>query len=155
MKKPYLGLIANSTSTELLLFDGKNYKILGMSIDISLGTAYYLLSKTIDIPLSKFSSLPETEILNYPQPVINHKGLDFSFQGTYYFTLQHIFPKLKELKKTQLHDPCYLLNNESGMNLLANSFQHSIIEQITNKINKAMIWMSQHYPNIKNFVKII
>ena len=156
MNEPFLGFIGISTNTELLLYNGKEYEILGMDIDMPLGLAYSQISFALGLSLNEITETRDCEIINYPIPMLNHKGLDFSFAGAYYHTLQRIYPKRKELpKRSELLDPCFLNTNSEGMKILAASFQNAIITQVCNRVTKAIKWVKANYGNIRVFVNLI
>jgi len=156
VREPFLGLISTSTNTELLIHNQKSYEILGMDIDLPLGLAFFKLSKELNFPLSLFNSIENTEIIPYPNPMHLQKGLDFSFAGSYYYTLQHIYPKVLSLpKNTDLLDPCYKKSNREGLKVLINSFQEAVSEQVEDRVRRAIIWSQVHYPHIRVFVEHI
>lgn len=156
VREPFLGLIATSTNTELIVHNKKSYEILGMDIDMPLGVAFYKLSKELNFPLNLFNSIESPEIIPYPLPMHNQKGLDFSFAGSYYYTLQHIYPKVLSLpKNSNLLDPCYKKENRNGVRVLINSFQETVSEQVEDRVRKAIIWSQAHYPHIRVFVENI
>lgn len=125
-----------------------------MDIDISLGAAFYRLSKDLDFSLSILNSIEDNKnTIPYPKPMAAQKGLDFSFAGSYYYTLQHIYPKVQSLPATSdLLDPCYLKKNSNDMKILINSFQAAVCDQIQERVIKSINWCQKNYPHIKTFV---
>lgn len=152
-RKPFLALIASGTSTDLVLYRHKSYEVLGISIDMQLGQAYHMISKELNLPLSQWDNLNETETIPFPSPMDYQETLDFSFRGTYLYTLQHIYPRSRFLSvKSPLLDPCFHRENKQTASILVNSFRLSIEEQLTNRVTKAMKMVKSSYPEVKSFV---
>jgi tRNA A37 threonylcarbamoyltransferase TsaD len=154
MDQPFLGFISNTTNTEILVFNGKGYEILGMDIDIPLGKAFYDLSSLLSVDWNHINA-EDYSTLIYPVPMTQHKGLDFSFAGSYFYTLQHIYPHRNLPARAELLDPCFLKSNILGMNILACSFLKAVTTQVQNRIAKAIKWGKIKYPTIKSFVCVI
>lgn len=89
---PYICLVSNSTHTEVYCVRGLyDIEILGISIDISLGQAFDVIGKTLELKdLNVFSN---EDIIPFPIPMMQHSGFDFSFEGIMYRTLQHMYPR--------------------------------------------------------------
>ena len=156
MTEPFLGFFGSSTTTQLLLFQNNSYEILGMDIDMPLGQAYSDLSKELNIPIVDIENANNNEIINYPVPLLTHKGLDFSFAGAFYSSLQRIYPKRRTLShRCPLAEPCYMFEDSQGMSILAQSFQHAVLLQITQRVSKAIKWVKINHPSIKVLVSFI
>ena len=155
MNTPFLGLVGIDTNTELVFFDGYEYKVLGMDIDMPLGSAFNSLSKFWGLSLRQMEECKDFETINYPIPMINHKGLDFSFAGAYYYTLQQIYPKNGLPKNTELLSNCFSRTNHEGMKVLAASFSKAAIFQLQKRVEKAILWVKNNYKGVNVFVFVI
>ena len=155
MQEPFLGFIGTSVDTQLLLFNGESYEILGTDIDLSLGSAFSKVSTSLNLSIETIENFGDTEIIQYPVPV-GGKGLDFSFAGAYFHTLQHIYPRPKALSKNSpLVDPCFLASNAEGMKILANSFQTAVVKQVVDRIQKSIKWVQSKHRHIRVLVSDI
>ena len=113
-----------------------------------------MISKELNLPLNQWDSLDETETIPYPSPMEYQETLDFSFKGTYLFTLQHIYPRSRFISvKSPLLDPCFHRENKQTASILVNSFRASIEEQIVNRVSKAMKLVESSCPEVKTFVE--
>ena len=154
MQKPFLGLIGTSQDTQLVLFDGEKYEILGTDIDLSLGNVYSLTAKALNMQIPMLETFADCEIIDYPVPQLS-RGLDFSFAGAYYHTLQRVFPRNKALPKASaLLDPCFLRSNTAGMKILASSFVNALTLQVVDRVTRAINWANRN-STVKVLVKVI
>ncbi len=117
-------LIASGGHTQLLVKENWKYTLLGTTKDDSIGEAYDKVAKIFGYQYPGGSILDEiansTGEIEIKAPKVNLKGYDFSYSGL----KSHMLNKSKNKKN----------NKES----LIKGFQNSSIEQLINKVVKAM-----------------
>lgn len=94
---PFVALLVSGGHTQLVRVDGiGQYKLLGESVDDAAGEAFDKAAKMLGMPYPggpHIAKLAETGILGrfeFPRPMVNRPGLDFSFSGLKTHTLTTI-----------------------------------------------------------------
>ena len=120
-----------------------SYKLLGSTVDDSVGEAFDKVAKMIDMPYPggpyvENRAKKGKDIFNFPSPLISNKNLNFSFSGLKTAVRY-------EIKKTKIID------NEFKNNICA-SFQKTTINILLKKSENAIIFSKKKFPELKNFV---
>lgn len=137
---PFLGLIISGGNTQLIAaHDLNNYQILGKNLDDPLGEVFDKISILLDLPSPGGESLAKLakqgdKIYNFPKPIT--KDFNFSFSGLKTAVINFIKDNIFHIKK----------NFKIKANI-AKSFESTVIELLSNKCRKAMLFT--------NFKKII
>lgn len=85
---PFVALLISGGHTLLVLVtDFGKYEILGQSLDDAAGEAFDKVAKILDLPypggkpLAELAEKGDVKRFRFPRPMVNRKGLDFSFSG--------------------------------------------------------------------------
>lgn len=85
---PFLALLVSGGHSQLVRADGiGRYQMLGESLDDAAGEAFDKVAKMLGLPypggphLAKLAESGDPERFNFPRPMTNRPGLDFSFSG--------------------------------------------------------------------------
>ena len=85
---PFIALLVSGGHTQLLRVDGiGRYELLGESVDDAAGEAFDKVAKmlNLDYPggpnVAKLALQGNREAFNFPRPMLDRPGLDFSFSG--------------------------------------------------------------------------
>jgi len=85
---PFIALLVSGGHTQLIRVDGVGqYQLLGESIDDAAGEAFDKTAKLLGLgypggpALSKLAEQGNPERFNFPRPMVDRPGLDFSFSG--------------------------------------------------------------------------
>jgi tRNA A37 threonylcarbamoyltransferase TsaD len=106
------------------------------------------------VPLHKWENVSESETIPYPSAMKSQESLDFSFAGSYFYTLQHLYPRSHYLPLTSpLLDPCFHRSNPKTAEILINSFQAAVEEQVSDRVTKALRYVKENHPIVKTFVR--
>ena len=150
---PALILFCNSSETKLFLNDGKELKIIGSSVDLSLGESMAILNRKLGINYQDMLvGKPIRQLI--PVPMINHKSFDFSFQGIlskvlYYSVHSPVVSKIDPVESS------FSKKTKRDMASLGSTFQIVAIEHLVAQIRKAISWVRKEHPQVKTFVSTI
>lgn len=85
---PFIGLLVSGGHSMLVDVKGiGNYEILGESVDDAAGEAFDKTAKLLNLPypggpqIAKLATQGDNSRYNFPRPMTNRPGLDFSFSG--------------------------------------------------------------------------
>jgi len=91
---PFLALLVSGGHTMLIQVDGVGqYRLLGDTVDDAVGEAFDKTAKMMGLPypggpeLSALAEKGQSGIYQFPRPMTNRPGLDFSFSGLKTFAL--------------------------------------------------------------------
>ena len=109
-KFPFVALLVSGGHTQLIRVDGiGHYKLLGESLDDAAGEAFDKAAKMLGLGypggpmIARLAEQGNTSRFDFPRPMVNRPGLDFSFSGLKTFTLNTISALLlKKLLKRPL-----------------------------------------------------
>jgi len=94
---PFVALLVSGGHTQLVRVDGiGRYRLLGESLDDAAGEAFDKVAKMLGLPYPggpQVARLAEGGVprdFDFPRPMVNRPGLDFSFSGLKTFTLNTI-----------------------------------------------------------------
>jgi N6-L-threonylcarbamoyladenine synthase len=91
---PFVALLVSGGHTQLVRVDGiGRYRLLGESIDDAAGEAFDKAAKMLELPypggphIARLAEAGNPERFDFPRPMVNRPGLDFSFSGLKTHTL--------------------------------------------------------------------
>lgn len=94
---PFVALLVSGGHTQLVRVDGiGEYTMLGESVDDAAGEAFDKAAKMLGLPypggphVAKLAEQGRSDRFNFPRPMVNRPGLDFSFSGLKTHTLTTI-----------------------------------------------------------------
>jgi len=127
---PFLALLVSGGHTQLVEVKAiGNYVILGDSIDDAAGEAFDKVAKILGLPypggpaLSILAQKGDPKRLHFPRPMVNRKGLDFSFSG------------LKTFAKNSFNEN---INSPTIKEDVARAFQDAIVDTLVIKCRRAL-----------------
>lgn len=91
---PFVALLVSGGHTQLVRVDGLGlYTLLGESLDDAAGEAFDKVAKMLGLPypggphVARLAESGDPGRFDFPRPMVNRPGLDFSFSGLKTFTL--------------------------------------------------------------------
>ncbi|PLW68197.1 tRNA (adenosine(37)-N6)-threonylcarbamoyltransferase complex transferase subunit TsaD [Pseudohalioglobus lutimaris] len=94
---PFIALLVSGGHTQLVRVDGiGRYRLLGESLDDAAGEAFDKTAKMLGLPypggphIARLAQQGEPGRFDFPRPMVNRPGLDFSFSGLKTFTLNTV-----------------------------------------------------------------
>lgn len=131
---PFIALLVSGGHTQLVRVDGiGQYTLLGESLDDAAGEAFDKCAKMLGLPYPggpELAALAESgrTTFNFPRPMVNRPGLDFSFSGLKTAVLTAI---REQTAITGTLDPITRAN-------IAASFQAAVVDTLTIKSLRAL-----------------
>lgn len=94
---PFVALLVSGGHTQLVRVDGiGRYELLGESVDDAAGEAFDKVAKMLNLPypggpaVAKLAAQGDRGRFDFPRPMTNRPGLDFSFSGLKTFAMNAI-----------------------------------------------------------------
>ncbi|MEP4149520.1 MAG: tRNA (adenosine(37)-N6)-threonylcarbamoyltransferase complex transferase subunit TsaD [Halioglobus sp.] len=94
---PFVALLVSGGHTQLVRVDGiGQYRLLGESLDDAAGEAFDKAAKMLGLPypggphIGRLAESGNSERFDFPRPMVNRPGLDFSFSGLKTYTLNTV-----------------------------------------------------------------
>ncbi|HBM82588.1 MAG TPA: tRNA (adenosine(37)-N6)-threonylcarbamoyltransferase complex transferase subunit TsaD [Halieaceae bacterium] len=94
---PFVALLVSGGHTQLVRVDGiGQYRLLGESLDDAAGEAFDKAAKMLGLPypggphIARLAESGDAARFDFPRPMVNRPGLDFSFSGLKTFTLNTV-----------------------------------------------------------------
>jgi N6-L-threonylcarbamoyladenine synthase len=94
---PFVALLVSGGHTQLVRVDGiGRYQLLGESLDDAAGEAFDKAAKMLGLPypggphIARMAHRGDAQRFDFPRPMTNRPGLDFSFSGLKTYTLNTI-----------------------------------------------------------------
>jgi N6-L-threonylcarbamoyladenine synthase len=94
---PFVALLVSGGHTQLVRVDGiGRYRLLGESLDDAAGEAFDKVAKMLGLPypggphIARMALRGAAGRFDFPRPMVNRPGLDFSFSGLKTYTLNTI-----------------------------------------------------------------
>lgn len=131
---PFIALLVSGGHTQLVRVDGiGQYTLLGESLDDAAGEAFDKCAKMLGLPYPggpELAALAESgrTTFNFPRPMVNRPGLDFSFSGLKTAVLTAI---REQTAISGTLDPVTRAN-------IAASFQEAVVDTLTIKSLRAL-----------------
>ncbi len=131
---PFVALLVSGGHTQLVRADGiGRYELLGESLDDAAGEAFDKVGKMLGLPypggphVEKLAKYGKTGRYEFPRPMTNRPGLDFSFSGLKTFVRNTIIEQSKggELDEQTRAD-------------IARAFQEAVVATIEIKCRRAL-----------------
>lgn len=129
---PYLLMLASGGHCQILLVRGVGkYEMIGQTLDDSAGEAFDKVSKMLGLGypggpiVDKRASMGNPHAFNFPRPLCDKPGCDFSFSG------------IKTAARTFL-SKCDTPYSDEFINDFCASFQASVVDCITNRLGNAL-----------------
>lgn len=129
---PYLLMLASGGHCQILLVRGVGqYELIGQTLDDSAGEAFDKVAKMLGLGypggpiVDKCAQSGNPKAFAFPRPLCDKPGCDFSFSG------------IKTAARTFL-DKSNTPHDDAFINDFCASFQASVVDCITNRLNNAM-----------------
>ena len=94
---PFVALLVSGGHTQLVRVDGiGQYRMLGESLDDAAGEAFDKAAKMLGLPypggphIARLAEQGNPQRFDFPRPMVNRPGLDFSFSGLKTYTLNTV-----------------------------------------------------------------
>ncbi|MEH6587153.1 MAG: tRNA (adenosine(37)-N6)-threonylcarbamoyltransferase complex transferase subunit TsaD [Halioglobus sp.] len=94
---PFVALLVSGGHTQLVRVDGiGQYRLLGESLDDAAGEAFDKAAKMLGLPypggphIGRLAESGNPDRFDFPRPMVNRPGLDFSFSGLKTYTLNTV-----------------------------------------------------------------
>ena len=131
---PFIALLVSGGHTLLVRVDDIGcYRLLGQSLDDAVGEAFDKVSRMLDLGypggpfVANLAELGNPNRFNFPRPMLNRSGLDFSFSGL----KTHV---LGVIKKCQQEKPLDVGDKAD----IARGFEEAVVETLVVKCKRAL-----------------
>lgn len=132
---PFVALLVSGGHTQLVKVEGiGRYDVLGESLDDAAGEAFDKVGKMLGLPypggphVAKLAQSGDPTRFDFPRPMINRPGLDFSFSGLKTFTRNTI---------TSLRDEAGELAEQDAADV-ARAFEEAVVNTLSIKCRRAL-----------------
>ncbi|MFL0810520.1 MAG: tRNA (adenosine(37)-N6)-threonylcarbamoyltransferase complex transferase subunit TsaD [Agarilytica sp.] len=132
---PFVALLVSGGHTQLVCVNGiGKYELLGESVDDAAGEAFDKCAKMLDLDypggpqVAKLAEKGDVKRFEFPRPMTNKPGLNFSFSGLKTFTLNTV-------TEHALEDG---LPNEQTCADIATAFQEAVVDTLVIKCRRAL-----------------
>ncbi|MDG1387949.1 MAG: tRNA (adenosine(37)-N6)-threonylcarbamoyltransferase complex transferase subunit TsaD [Halioglobus sp.] len=131
---PFVALLVSGGHTQLVRVDGiGQYGLLGESLDDAAGEAFDKAAKMLGLPypggphIGRLAQSGNPERFDFPRPMVNRPGLDFSFSGLKTFTLNTVASCREEGELT-----------EQDKADIARAFEDAVVSTLVIKCRRAL-----------------
>jgi N6-L-threonylcarbamoyladenine synthase len=132
---PFAALLVSGGHTQLVKVGGiGRYELLGESLDDAAGEAFDKVGKMLGLPypggphVAKLAQRGDPARFNFPRPMINRPGLDFSFSGLKTYVRNTI---------TSLRDESGELAEQDAADI-ARAFEEAVVNTLSIKCRRAL-----------------
>ena len=132
---PFVALLVSGGHTQLVKVGGiGRYELLGESLDDAAGEAFDKVGKMLGLPypggphVAKLAQRGDPTRFNFPRPMINRPGLDFSFSGLKTYVRNTI---------TSLRDESGELAEQDAADI-ARAFEEAVVNTLSIKCRRAL-----------------
>ena len=132
---PFVALLVSGGHTQLVKVGGiGRYELLGESLDDAAGEAFDKVGKMLGLPypggphVAKLAQHGDPTRFNFPRPMINRPGLDFSFSGLKTYVRNTI---------TSLRDESGELAEQDAADI-ARAFEEAVVNTLSIKCRRAL-----------------
>ncbi|MCG2634348.1 MAG: tRNA (adenosine(37)-N6)-threonylcarbamoyltransferase complex transferase subunit TsaD [Gammaproteobacteria bacterium] len=132
---PFIALLASGGHTQLIQADRHGcYQMLGQTVDDAAGEAFDKIAKMLGLgypggpEVSRLAETGQPGRFKFPRPMVNRKGLDFSFSGLKTFvrnTIASQTEKAQTLDRQTIADICL-------------EFETAVVDSLTIKCRRAL-----------------
>ncbi len=134
---PFVALLVSGGHTQLVEVDRIGaYRLIGESLDDAAGEAFDKVAKMLGLPypggphIARLAESGKAGRFEFPRPMTNRPGLDFSFSGLKTFTLNTILELLEGESDTTTLD-------EQSKADIAHAFQEAVVDTMRIKCQRA------------------
>ncbi|MDQ2693971.1 MAG: tRNA (adenosine(37)-N6)-threonylcarbamoyltransferase complex transferase subunit TsaD [Pseudomonadota bacterium] len=127
---PFVALLVSGGHTLLVRVDGVGrYRILGQTLDDAVGEAFDKTAKLLGLPypggpaLARLAEQGDPGRFDFPRPMLNRPGLDFSFSG---------------LKTCALHTLQASGRSAQDLADIARAFEEAVVDTLAGKCRRAL-----------------
>jgi len=131
---PFVALLVSGGHTQLVRVEGiGRYRLLGESLDDAAGEAFDKVAKMLGLPypggphVARLAEGGEKRDFEFPRPMVNRPGLDFSFSGLKTFTLNTIADCSRDGKLA-----------EQDRRDIARAFEQAVVDTLVIKCRRAL-----------------
>ncbi len=131
---PFVALLVSGGHTQLVRVDGiGEYLLLGESLDDAAGEAFDKAAKMLGLPypggphIARLAESGDPARFDFPRPMVNRPGLDFSFSGLKTFTLNTV-TACREDSGLSEQDKCDI----------ARAFEEAVVATLVIKCRRAL-----------------
>ncbi|MFV0476812.1 MAG: tRNA (adenosine(37)-N6)-threonylcarbamoyltransferase complex transferase subunit TsaD [Parahaliea sp.] len=132
---PFVALLVSGGHTQLVRVDGiGSYRLLGESLDDAAGEAFDKAAKMLGLPypggphIARLAQAGDPERFDFPRPMVNRPGLDFSFSGLKTYTLNTVNQCKEECGQLAEQDRCDI----------ARAFEEAVVSTLVIKCRRAL-----------------
>jgi N6-L-threonylcarbamoyladenine synthase len=137
---PFVALLVSGGHTQLVRVDGiGQYRMLGESLDDAAGEAFDKAAKMLGLPypggphIARIAESGNPDRFDFPRPMVNRPGLDFSFSGLKTHTLNTV-AACREVGELSEQDKCDI----------ARAFEEAVVSTLVIKCRRALKQESLH-----------
>lgn len=134
-KFPFIALLVSGGHTQLVRVDAiGQYTLLGESLDDAAGEAFDKAAKMLDLDypggphIARYAEKGTPGRFDFPRPMVDRPGLDFSFSGLKTFTLNTV----------EKHKQANGLPDEQTCADIACAFQEAVVDTLVIKCKRAL-----------------
>lgn len=131
---PFVALLVSGGHTQLVRVDGiGQYRLLGESLDDAAGEAFDKAAKMLGLPypggphIARIAEAGDPDRFDFPRPMVNRPGLDFSFSGLKTHTLTTV-AKCREAGEL----------SEQDKSDIARAFEEAVVSTLVIKCRRAL-----------------
>ena len=131
---PFVALLVSGGHTQLVRVDGiGQYRILGESLDDAAGEAFDKAAKMLGLPypggphIARLAQRGDADRFDFPRPMVNRPGLDFSFSGLKTYTLNTV-ADCRQSGELSEQDKCDI----------ARAFEDAVVNTLVIKCRRAL-----------------
>lgn len=132
---PFIALLVSGGHTQLVRVDGiGQYKMLGESLDDAAGEAFDKTAKMLGLPypggphIARLAEQGQSGRFDFPRPMVNRPGLDFSFSGLKTYTLNTVDACRDDAGELSEQDKCDI----------ARAFEDAVVATLVIKCRRAL-----------------
>ncbi|RLA44531.1 MAG: tRNA (adenosine(37)-N6)-threonylcarbamoyltransferase complex transferase subunit TsaD [Gammaproteobacteria bacterium] len=131
---PFVALLVSGGHTQLVRVDGiGQYRMLGESLDDAAGEAFDKAAKMLGLPypggphIARMAQRGDPARFDFPRPMVNRPGLDFSFSGLKTYTLNTV-AECRQASELTEQDRCDI----------ARAFEDAVVATLVIKCRRAL-----------------
>src|SRR5210317_1840678 len=132
---PFVALLVSGGHTQLVKVEGiGRYQVLGESLDDAAGEAFDKVGKMLGLPypggphVARLAQSGDPDRFDFPRPMVNRPGLDFSFSGLKTYARNTI---------TSLRDEAGELAEQDAADI-ARAFEEAVVNTLSIKCRRAL-----------------